>query len=81
MLGKELLTVFRFLVFELGIDHGKWPDLLPIDQSAINYFLSSQRNGTRPINAMNGLYARPPISSFYRFRVQNVKEVTELARD
>lgn len=39
-LGKDLLRVFKVVVSELGIDHGKWLDRILSVQSAFNHFSS-----------------------------------------
>lgn len=65
-LGKELLRVFRSVVSELRLDHGEWPDLLPLVQSALNNAPSPQRANVSPVKAMTGLEPSLPIRTFYR---------------
>lgn len=63
-LGKELLHLFRAFISELPLDHGGWPDLLPLVQSAIDNAPSLQRAIFPSVTAMTGIVTSPPISTF-----------------
>lgn len=43
LIGKQLLRVFRSVISEMKMRPEKWPDILPIVQSALNNAPSLQR--------------------------------------
>lgn len=52
-LGKEMIGSFRYILSELHLQVGDWPDLLPLIQIALNNSQSPQRNNIAPIKVPN----------------------------